>query len=88
MRIKEGFELRDVCGEQIVVAHGDRNIDFSKVINLNESAATMWKAVCGRDFSEDDLVTALLENYDVARDVAQADARRIMKEWQEIGLAE
>lgn len=29
MRIKEGFELRDVCGEKIVVAHGDRNIDFS-----------------------------------------------------------
>ena len=35
MKIKEGFELRKVCGEYIVVAHGDKNIDFSKVINHN-----------------------------------------------------
>lgn len=88
MRIKEGFELRDVCGEKIVVAHGDRNIDFSKVINLNESAAIMWKTVCGKDFNESDLVTALLENYEVDIETAQADAHRIMQEWQEIGLVE
>lgn len=88
MRIKEGFELRDVCGEKIVVAHGDRNIDFSKVINLNESAAIMWKAVCGKDFNEDDLVAVLQDNYEVEMETAQADAHRIMQEWQEIGLVE
>lgn len=88
MKIKEGFELREVCGEHIVVAHGDKNIDFSKVINLNESAATMWKAVVGKDFDSDTLAAILLENYDVEESTARTDAARIMAEWAEIGLAE
>ena len=39
MRIKEGFELREMCGEHIIIATGVANIDFSTVISLNESAA-------------------------------------------------
>ena len=88
MKIKEGFKLREVCGEYIVVAHGDKNIDFSKVINLNESAAIMWKAVQDKDFTVEDLTAALLKEYDVQEDIATGDAIRIMNEWKEIGLAE
>lgn len=88
MKIKEGFELREVCGEYVVVAHGMKNIDFSKVINLNESAATMWKAVLGKEFTVEDLTSTLLDNYEVEESVAKADATRIMEEWKEIGLVE
>lgn len=88
MRIKDGFKLREICGEFIVVACGDRNIDFTKVINLNESAATMWNAVIGKDFNAEDLATILLESYDVETTTAYTDANRIMQEWKEIGLTE
>ena len=88
MKIKKGFELREICGEYIVVAHGDKNIDFSKVINLNESAAVMWKEVADKDFTSEDLASILLNTYDVEEEIAQTDALRIMKEWIEIGLAE
>ena len=88
MKIKKGFELREICGEYIVVAHGDKNIDFSKVINLNESAAVMWKEVADKDFTAEDLASLLLNTYDVEEEIAQTDALRIMKEWIEIGLAE
>lgn len=88
MKIKEGFELREVCGEYVVVAHGVKNIDFSKVINLNESAATMWEAIKDRDFTVDDLATALLNTYDVEDTIAKSDAIRIAEEWKEIGLVE
>ena len=70
------------------VAHGDKNIDFSKVINLNESAAVMWKEVADKDFTAEDLASILLNTYDVEEEIAQTDALRIMKEWIEIGLAE
>lgn len=88
MKIKEGFELREVCGEYVVVAHGTKNIDFSKVINLNESAAIMWKAVLDKEFTVEDLASALLDNYDVEESIAKGDAIRIMEEWKEIGLVE
>ena len=86
MKIKEGFQLREVCGEYVIVAYGMKNIDFSKVINLNESAADMWKAVVGKDFTVEDLKNALLANYDVSEEQASADAQRVAAEWKEIGL--
>ena len=86
MKIKEGFQLREVCGEYVVVAYGMKNIDFSKVINLNESAADMWKAVVGKEFTVEDLKNALLDTYDVSEEQAFTDARRVAAEWKEIGL--
>ena len=88
MRIKEGFELREVCGEHIVMAHGDKNIDFSKVISLNESATVMWNAVVGKDFCTEELVTALLDVYDAEEDKVREDVKRAVHEWKEIGLIE
>lgn len=29
MRIKDGFELREICGEHVILSHGMDNIDFS-----------------------------------------------------------
>ncbi len=86
MKIKEGYQLREVCGEYVVVAYGMKNIDFSKVINLNESAADMWKAVVGKEFTVEDLKNALLDTYDVSEEQAFADAQRVAAEWKEIGL--
>lgn len=88
MRIKEGFELREVCGEHIVMAHGDKNIDFSKVISLNESATVMWNTVVGKDFCTEELVTALLDVYDAEEDKVREDVTRAVHEWKEIGLIE
>ena len=38
MKINEGFELREMCGEHIIIATGMANIDFSKVISAMEKA--------------------------------------------------
>ncbi len=88
MKIKEGFQLREVCGEFVVVAHGMKNIDFSKVIHLNEAAATMWKAVCQREFTPEDMAKALTDEYDVSAETALADATRMAGQWMEAGIAE
>ena len=86
MKIKNGFELRNVCGEAVIVATGRENIDFSKVISLNESAARMWKGVVGKEFEISDLVNILLENYEVDEATARKDAEALVGQWQEIGL--
>lgn len=88
MKIKQGFELRTICGEAIIVAHGIENIDFSKIISLNESAAYLWKAVEGRDFDAEELARLLTEEYEVDEATALQDAQKIMNEWQEAGLIE
>lgn len=86
MKIKKGFELRDVCGESVIVAYGVENIDFSKIVSLNETAAYLWKAMLERDFTVQDMADALTEAYEVDAATALADAGRIAGQWKEIGF--
>ena len=88
MKIKEGFELRNVCGENIIIAHGVENIDFTKVITLNESAALIWRHVEGKDFTEEDMVQLLLDEYEVDAPQAQADVQQLLNSWLQAGLVE
>ena len=61
MKIKEGFILRQICGEYVVVGEGLAQVNFNKMLSLNESAAYLWKAVSGKEFTEEDLVQLLLD---------------------------
>ena len=88
MRIKNGFELRKICGENIIVAHGLDNIDFTKVISMNESAADIWNSVVDKDFTVEDMVKALLHNYQVDEKQAVEDSEALLKQWIEAGLVE
>jgi len=88
MKIKKGFEIRDVCGEKVVIAQGIENLDFSKMINLNESAAYLWEQVQKREFDEAELVRLLQQEYDVDEATAAADVHRLVELWNELGLTE
>ena len=65
MKIKNGFELRNICGENIIISHGKENINFTKIISLNESAALIWNQLADKDFSIDDMVHILTSEYEV-----------------------
>ena len=89
MKAKSGFNLRNVCGEQIIVAEGKENIDFSNIISMNESSAYLWKIVQQRDsFTVEDMADLLMEEYDVDRETAVADSQKLAEQWVEAGIAE
>jgi len=88
MKIKKGFELREICGEYLIIAHGRENIDFTKVITLNESAADIWNAVIEKSFTVEDMKNAFTELYDVDENTALKDSEKLLKQWLEAGLVE
>ena len=88
MKIKKGFEVRNICGENIIIAHGKENIDFTKVVTLNESAVLLWNKVVDAEFEEKDLVDVLLEEYEVEPSRAIADVKSLVASWKEAGLVE
>ena len=88
MKIKNGFELREVCGEHIIVAYGKENIDFNKVISLNESATFLWKNIMDRDFDAKTLASLLCQEYDVDDETASRDAKALLDEWTKVGLVQ
>ncbi len=86
MRIKEGFKLRTLCGEHIVVGEGINVVDFNKMLTLNDSAAWLWEQVQGRDFTSEDLVSLLTDKYDVSQERASADVDKLLLTWQQEGI--
>ena len=69
MKIKDGFILREVAGSYIVVAVGEAVKSFNGVITLNETSAFLW-GVLSKGATEEELVNALLGEYEVDKEVA------------------
>lgn len=88
MKIKKGFELRDICGEKVIIASGIENIDFNKMISLNESAAYLWQQVSDKTFDADLLAQLLEAAYDVDHATATTDVQAIIQSWLEQGVVE
>lgn len=89
MRIRQGFVLREVCGENVVVGEGLGAINFGKLLAMNETAAWLWKqAVAMGDFTVEALAERLCGEYEVTDVEAQADVKAIVAEWQEAGVME
>lgn len=88
MHIKNGFELRDVCGEKVVLATGIENVDFTHIISLNESAAYLWQNVADKEFDTEMLVQLICKEYEVNSDTAKHDAENIVNQWLECGIIE
>ena len=89
MKIKEGFEIQNVCGEYIIVPAGIENVDYSKIISLNETAAYLWENVAGKtSFTIEDLTALLLAEYEVEESIAREDCAMIVERWREMDLLE
>lgn len=89
MKVKNGFNLREVCGENIIVAEGDENIDFSNIISMNESSAYLWQEVQKLDnFTIDTLTQLLCEQYDIDEATAKNDVTTLATQWAAAGIIE
>lgn len=85
MKIKDGFILREVAGSFIVVAVGDAVKTFNGIITLNETGAFLWKEL-EKGAEEQDLLKALLAEYDVEEDVASQHVKKFIARLTEAKL--
>ena len=72
----------------MIVAEGIENIDFSRIISMNESAAYLWNKVQSIDFTANTLIDLLLEEYEVSREDAAQDVNQLIEQWQKAGIVE
>ena len=87
MKIKKDFMLREVAGYYVVVPVGEGALNFNGVINLNESGAFLWKTM-EQDVSEEQMVAALLSEYDVDEERAKADVSAFVERMRQGNLIE
>lgn len=77
MRITEGFILREVANNFVVVPVGKTSLNFNGMVTLNATGAFLWRTL-ENDITEEDLIRVLTKKYDVSIDVASKDVREFL----------
>ncbi|MBQ7810652.1 MAG: PqqD family protein [Clostridia bacterium] len=85
MKIKENYMLRKVADCYVVVPIGAAVAEFNGMINLNEVGAFLWRQL-ESDTTPEAVLAAMLEEYEVAEDIAKADLDKFINELQEANL--
>ena len=87
MTLNGAFRLRTVAAEDMLIDTRGGVARLDKVFRLSPAAAWLWKKAQGKDFSEEDLVAWLCEEYDVSLQDAQNDVRDLLADWIKYGIA-
>lgn len=77
MKIKDGYLLREVAGESIVVAIDSAALDFNGLITLNGTGTFLWKLLMD-GAGEDKLLRAMLAEYKIDQATAKKDIREYL----------
>lgn len=84
MKIKEGFLLRQVAGRNVVLPQSD-TLNLNMMITLNDTGAFLWQQL-QQETTEENMVQALLAEYDVDADTAAQSVKAFVAKLEENGL--
>ena len=82
MKLKEGFVLRTVAGETVVLPSNEIT-DFDMMITLNETGRFLWERL-ESETDEAALTQALLAEYDVTEERAAASVAAFVSRLKEL----
>lgn len=80
----DNFLLREVAGSQILVPVGAAVETFSGIVTLNASGVHLWNTM-ETEQTEDSLVNALQQRYDVSGEQASADVEKFVAKLRSVG---
>ncbi|MBO5734175.1 MAG: PqqD family protein [Clostridia bacterium] len=72
MKLKDGFMLKKILDDYIVVPTGDNIVDFAVAVSLNETGAFLWQQL-ESEKNIYELADALAAEYDVTPDEVIGD---------------
>ena len=89
MHIIKGFKLRPLGNEFILVGESIEQVNFNKMITMNETAAYLWQQVeDGKEFDTKSLAALLSNEYEVSETQALQDADKTLQAWLSAGIIE
>lgn len=85
MKLKYEFAIRNVAGVYAAVAVGDSSRQYHNVIGLNETGADIMRLI-QEGLSEEEIVSRMLELYDVTEEVLRPEVEKLILQLKEEGL--
>ena len=86
MQINKDFTIQKVGAQFVAVPVGETSKTFHGMVRLNETGAFLWRALAEKEMTEEELVDALLSEYDVSREIAERDVHRVVAMLSENGI--
>lgn len=87
MKIKEGFVVRKVMGNNVVIATGAQSKKFHGMVKLNDTATEIWNYI-SEGLEADAIYEKMLEKYDVDESLLRADVKKTIKTLIDQGFVE
>lgn len=85
MRMKEGFVLREIAGQAMVIATGEAGRGFHGMVKLNGTGRDIWQGLT-EGLTEEEIVEKIVEKYEVDAAKAAEDIRRLTDELEKEGF--
>ncbi len=86
MKIKDGYVLREIAGNNIVVEVGGK-VSFNGMITLNDTGAFLWKKL-EKGAEKEALAAALLDEYEVSPEKAEEDVALFLQKLEGAAVLE
>lgn len=85
MKLKHEFVVRQVAGETLLVPVGTATLSLNGMLVLNECGKYLWDRIPDAG-SEEDLINALLAEYEVNRQTAAQDVAEFLESLRKLGI--
>ena len=85
MRIKDGFVIREVAGQIMVIATGEASKNFHGMIKLNNTGKDIWEGL-QEGLSEEEIASHLAQKYQIDISEAKQDTADFLNKMQEMGF--
>jgi hypothetical protein len=72
MKIKEDLILRNIAGSWVVIPMGERLLEFSGMMQINDTGAFIWRLL-EKGAKKEDLISAILDEYEIDEAAAAAE---------------
>lgn len=80
LKLKPGYLIQEIAGEKILIAGQSDNINYSRMLVLNDSAAELVQTLINGETTETVLVNYLIDNYTVEVELAEKDVKDLLAE--------
>ena len=87
MILNRAFRLKTVAADAMLIDTRGGIARLDMVYRLSPAAAWLWNKAHGKDFSGEDLVVWLCEEYDISRQQACNDINNLLQDWIKNGIA-
>lgn len=85
MRIRNGYEVKNISGQDIIVLNGE---PLKNNIVLNDSSLFLWNLVKEKDVNKSQMLEALLANSQISTVLALGDIDIFVRTLKEYGILE